>query len=588
MVEEDLIKAGVGIEVNESQVDKEISKVVNQFKKKWKTFGKDLEDQLVGALRRVPSKISEFSKISSLKGLKTQLKGLQTEIDVMIKKTTSKIGYEPSLKLFKNKAEVSSEISRLEGLKTSTNAYDIETLNSAIDVLKTKENRFVEAEKSINEALAKNYSQHEKVKAKIEEQTESLEKLKQEYRDLIATGEQTEEVTQKASELKSKITGLDKELRSSNEELNELTKTKKLTSFGRFWNRFKSYATIRVFRNLFSSIERSFSQGIQGLIAFDNQANETISSISSSFDKIKASMTVMAMPLIEIFEPIISSISGAMVDFANNISMASANMKGLGKYTKIDEEYMKDLRSETDKLNTSFDKFESLNGQRSPYKTEKINDEDKEKANEYQEKIEKVQSIFNKLWELIKEITKIALKLFEKIEPHLDNLIRFILLIFDVLAKIVGVVIDIVGWFASWVDTKEELGNLLIIIAGIYAIISAITGNIGGAIAGILGIIGGLGITVGLFADGGLPDKGSLFYAGEAGAELITTGPSGQTGVTNISQFKQAMVEALYECSDIFQQGDGSVVLNLDGAEVARSKRFKAELNRTNSGLNLR
>jgi hypothetical protein len=29
-------------------------------------------------------------------------------------------------------------------------------------------------------------------------------------------------------------------------------------------------------------------------------------------------------------------------------------------------------------------------------------------------------------------------------------------------------------------------------------------------------------------------------------------------------------------------------VLNLDGAELARSKRFKSELNRTNAGLNLR
>ena len=89
-------------------------------------------------------------------------------------------------------------------------------------------------------------------------------------------------------------------------------------------------------------------------------------------------------------------------------------------------------------------------------------------------------------------------------------------------------------------------------------------------------------------ANGGMVSSGSLFIAGEAGAELVTTMPSGQTGVTNVAQFKQAMVEAIYECADVFQQPDGSVVLNLDGAEVARSKRFKSELNRTNSGLNLR
>ena len=92
---------------------------------------------------------------------------------------------------------------------------------------------------------------------------------------------------------------------------------------------------------------------------------------------------------------------------------------------------------------------------------------------------------------------------------------------------------------------------------------------------------------IGLFANGGMVDSGSLFIAGEAGAELVTTMPSGQTGVTNVAQFKQAMLEALYEWSDS-QSGGGDVILNLDGAEVARSKRFVGELNRKNSGLNLR
>ena len=63
--------------------------------------------------------------------------------------------------------------------------------------------------------------------------------------------------------------------------------------------------------------------------------------------------------------------------------------------------------------------------------------------------------------------------------------------------------------------------------------------------------------------------------------------PSGQTGVTNIAQFKQAMLEALYEWGGS-QSYSGDVVLNLDGAEIARSKRFVGEMNRNNSGLNLR
>lgn len=42
------------------------------------------------------------------------------------------------------------------------------------------------------------------------------------------------------------------------------------------------------------------------------------------------------------------------------------------------------------------------------------------------------------------------------------------------------------------------------------------------------------------FANGGLPDKGSMFVAGEAGAEMVYNMPSGQSGVANIQQIAQA------------------------------------------------
>lgn len=43
-----------------------------------------------------------------------------------------------------------------------------------------------------------------------------------------------------------------------------------------------------------------------------------------------------------------------------------------------------------------------------------------------------------------------------------------------------------------------------------------------------------------LFASGGLPDKGSMFVAGEAGAEYVYNMPNGQSGVANIQQIAQA------------------------------------------------
>ena len=42
------------------------------------------------------------------------------------------------------------------------------------------------------------------------------------------------------------------------------------------------------------------------------------------------------------------------------------------------------------------------------------------------------------------------------------------------------------------------------------------------------------------YANGGMPDKGTVFLAGEAGAEIVSSSSSGQTGVANVDQIAQA------------------------------------------------
>lgn len=46
------------------------------------------------------------------------------------------------------------------------------------------------------------------------------------------------------------------------------------------------------------------------------------------------------------------------------------------------------------------------------------------------------------------------------------------------------------------------------------------------------------------YAKGGMPDKGTVFRAGEAGAEMVYNTPSGQSGVANIQQIAQAQYQA--------------------------------------------
>lgn len=78
------------------------------------------------------------------------------------------------------------------------------------------------------------------------------------------------------------------------------------------------------------------------------------------------------------------------------------------------------------------------------------------------------------------------------------------------------------------------------------------------------------------FADGGLPDKGTMFVAGEAGAEMVYNMPSGQSGVANIKQIEQAMFNALQRHS---ASGSEPIVIQayLDGEKVYENTTTKAK-----------
>jgi hypothetical protein len=94
-----------------------------------------------------------------------------------------------------------------------------------------------------------------------------------------------------------------------------------------------------------------------------------------------------------------------------------------------------------------------------------------------------------------------------------------------------------------------------------------------------------------MLANGGMVNAGSLFIAGEQGAELLTNMGSGTTGVTNVSQFKQAMIEAIYETGLLSSiEESGNIYLDSEkvGKKMGQTKSLRQQLNRTNPNLNLK
>ena len=101
------------------------------------------------------------------------------------------------------------------------------------------------------------------------------------------------------------------------------------------------------------------------------------------------------------------------------------------------------------------------------------------------------------------------------------------------------------------------------------------------AITGAIGIAIGTAVStaknatnVAAYANGGMPDKGSLFVAGEHGAEFVYNMPSGQSGVANVQQIAQAMKAGCLAALQEYGASRGSDLdfsVDLDGEQIYRN-----------------
>ena len=188
------------------------------------------------------------------------------------------------------------------------------------------------------------------------------------------------------------------------------------------------------------------------------------------------------------------------------------------------------------------------------------------------------------------------------------TLLKFFEDIFDGISQVFGGIIDfITGIFSG--DWKMAWGGIVDIFKGIantiLGIIEALLNAVGALPRGVIDainrfkikvpdwvpLIGGKEwnpqinwsvprITIPKFAEGGfVPNTGSLFYSGEAGAELVAN-MRGGTGVMNIDQFEAAMtnantevVNAVYAMANMVAAAinDKNFDVNLDGRKVGQS-----------------
>lgn len=352
-------------------------------------------------------------------------------------------------------------------------------------------------------------------------------------------------------------------------------------------------AIYRAIRAAIKGIVQTIRQGLQAFAEFSPKFEQTMTALTSAGRNFKMSFTTAFAPILESIAPALIQIVNSFTQLNNKLAETIAYLKGAGEYTKVNTEYQEQYNKAVNLL--PFDKFNVL--QQSSYGGFEKAAVDTEKMAKNAPKLEKIKAVITsfkealnavvgalgKAWEFIKSIfgeygdviltvMKASINFGKQLWETLGaliNAIKVILnldfsksIIYSSLAVFAGILTTIVGIAKTFLDILKSI--LTLDFSGFGERVKGyfnygFTKNLwnrGGRGKGIKNFFKGL-FNIGTYATGGLPDTGSLFLAGERGAELVTNVGSGQSAVMNMQQLQQAIYGGMVSALSTMQQVGG-------------------------------
>lgn len=352
-------------------------------------------------------------------------------------------------------------------------------------------------------------------------------------------------------------------------------------------------AIYRAIRAAIKGIVQTIKQGVQAFAEFSPKFEQTMTALTSAGRNFKMSFTAAFAPILESIAPALIQIVNSFTQLNNKLAETIAYLKGAGEYTKVNTEYQEQYNKAVNLL--PFDKFNVL--QQSSYggfekaavdtekmaknapKLEKI----KAYITSYKEALKAVVSTLGKAWEFVKSIfgeygdviltvMKSSVdfsKLLWQVLGSLLNVVKVILnldfsksIIYTSLTLLSGVLTTIVGIAKTFLDILNSILNRD--FSGFGERVKSyfnfgFTKNLWGRSrkGGFIKDFLKWKFHIGTYATGGLPDTGSLFLAGERGAELVTNVGSGQSAVMNMQQLQQAIYGGMVSALSTMQQVGG-------------------------------
>lgn len=410
----------------------------------------------------------------------------------------------------------------------------------------------------------------------------------------IKANEQQEKHISLWEKFKQKVKSVGDVIKKLGDREDKEEKKRKASGFvGKLGKAIVRVAVYRAIRAAIKGIVQTIGNGLQAFAEFSPKFEQTMTALTSAGHNFKMSFTAAFAPILESIAPALIQIVNSFTQLNNKLAETLAYLKGAGEYTKVNTEYQEQYNKAVNLL--PFDKFNVL--QQSSYGGFEKTAVDTEKMAKNAPKLEKIKAVITsfkealkavvaalgKAWEYIKSIfgeygdviltvMKASINFGKQLWETLGaliNAIKVILnldfsksIIYSSLAVFAGILTTIVGIAKTFLDILKSI--LTLDFSGFGERVKGyfnygFTKNLwnrGGRGKGIKNFFKGL-FNIGTYATGGLPDTGSLFLAGERGAELVTNVGSGQSAVMNMQQLQQAIYGGMVSALSTMQQVGG-------------------------------
>lgn len=410
----------------------------------------------------------------------------------------------------------------------------------------------------------------------------------------IKANEQQEKHISLWEKFKQKVKSVGEVIKKLGDREDKEEKKSKASGFvGKLGKAIVRVAVYRAIRAAIKGIVQTIRNGLQSFAEFSPKFEQTMTALTSAGRNFKMSFTAAFAPILESIAPALIQIVNSFTQLNNKLAETLAYLKGAGEYTKVNTEYQEQYNKAINLL--PFDKFNVL--QQSSYGGFEKAAVDTEKMAKNAPKLEKIKAVITsfketlkavvatlgKAWEYIKSIfgeygdviltvMKASINFGKQLWETLGaliNAIKVILnldfsksIIYSSLAVFAGILTTIVGIAKTFLDILKSI--LTLDFSGFGERVKGyfnygFTKNLwnrGGRGRGIKNFFKGL-FNIGTYATGGLPDTGSLFLAGERGAELVTNVGSGQSAVMNMQQLQQAIYGGMVSALSTMQQVGG-------------------------------